>query len=166
MKKIRIDKDHTIIVDDADFDQVSAHKWYIGRRKDPKTGKIFPTVQRGINKGKHVIEIIGLGRFLMDAPTGKQVIWINGNPLDFRRKNMMIGDGKQKAIHTKKRIGTTSKYKGVSKNAESGRFQARITIDGKTRSLGYFANEVDAAIARDTAAKELLGPLAYLNFPE
>ena len=37
---------------------------------------------------------------------------------------------------------------------------------GKTYYLGTFADEVEAAKARDRKAYELEGEFAYLNFPE
>ena len=42
---------------------------------------------------------------------------------------------------------------------------AYIKKDGVMRSLGHFEDEIDAAEARDEAARELFGEHARLNFP-
>jgi len=55
--------------------------------------------------------------------------------------------------------------KGI-KAHKSGRFEARIRIDGKLQYLGVFATAHDAALAHDRAAFNAFGSGCYLNFPE
>ena len=55
------------------------------------------------------------------------------------------------------------KYKGVSKT-KSGRFQARIIIDGKEQYLGIFDTAKKAAQAYDRAAIQAGRPTSKLNF--
>lgn len=47
--------------------------------------------------------------------------------------------------------GKSSKYRGVTWNQKSLKWQANITIKGKTTSVGLFANERLAALAYDKA---------------
>ena len=56
-----------------------------------------------------------------------------------------------------------SEYKGVLRRGT--RFQARIMENRKSRSLGRFASEVEAAMAYDAQARKL-GRTHYLNFPD
>jgi len=60
----------------------------------------------------------------------------------------------------------SSNYIGVQKatNCES-RWSVGIRVEGKRKYIGMFADEVEAAQAYDTAARELRGENAVLNFP-
>jgi len=62
-------------------------------------------------------------------------------------------------------IVCSSRYKGVSLHKATGRWRAMITLNRRTRSLGLFAREIDAALAYDAAARELFGEYARPNFP-
>lgn len=61
--------------------------------------------------------------------------------------------------------GSTSQYKGVSWKRRNGKWQAAAVLAGRTKYLGLFESEVDAAKAYDAFALEAYGYGAYLNFP-
>jgi len=42
----------------------------------------------------------------------------------------------------------------------------RLTINTRRKSLGYYADEIEAPNAYDDKAVELFGEFAYLNLPE
>ena len=46
------------------------------------------------------------------------------------------------------------------------RWKAKIKHEGQSIFLGYFDDPIEAAQARDAAAKKYHGPYAWLNFPE
>lgn len=48
----------------------------------------------------------------------------------------------------------TSGVKGVSFHKASGKYRARINVNGKTKSLGYFNTTEEAKVARELAKKE------------
>ncbi|MCD8190544.1 MAG: hypothetical protein LUD78_10055 [Clostridiales bacterium] len=53
----------------------------------------------------------------------------------------------------------TSGYKGVSWHKRQGKWQARITVKGKTIHLGYYAKVEDAAKARARAEGDYFEPI-------
>lgn len=61
------------------------------------------------------------------------------------------------------RVVGTSKYRGVSYSTTAGKWIAKLQVNKKRRHLGYYDDEVSAAKAYNTAAKELLGDKAKLN---
>jgi hypothetical protein len=58
----------------------------------------------------------------------------------------------------------SSSYKGVSFVRARGRWYASIRHRGKTRAIGFFDNECEAAKAYDCAARKQWGPAAFQNF--
>lgn len=61
--------------------------------------------------------------------------------------------------------GKASPYKGVIPNSSGNRWRAELYLPSGGRiSLGSFDNELDAALAYDQAALELLGEGTFLNF--
>ena len=63
----------------------------------------------------------------------------------------------------KKKKKKTSKFIGVAKG-RSGKWQARISHEGKQHSIGHFEVEVEAAKAYDAKARSLRGAAAATNF--
>ena len=57
-----------------------------------------------------------------------------------------------------------SKYRGVSWNKQSKRWQVRIHANGKQKHLGYFEDETEAAEAYNRAAVKLQEVRPILNF--
>jgi hypothetical protein len=66
---------------------------------------------------------------------------------------------------TNPRRNTSNHFQGARFDKKSGRWRARIGINGKTIYLGYFDDPVETARAYDAAAQFLYGPDDYLNFP-
>jgi len=68
------------------------------------------------------------------------------------------------AAHANTRKAKTySRYVGVERHGS--RYRAAVRHGGTVSRLGTFASEEEAAVARDRAALEILGPDTKLNFP-
>jgi len=97
----------------------------------------------------------------------EEVDHINGIRSDNRRGNLRLVHHLENCANirksSKKRL--TCKYKGVHYDITKEKYRARITSDGKTHHLGYFDEEIEAAIAYDKGAILLFGETAKLNFP-
>jgi len=109
-----------------------------------------------------------LHRVIMEAKPGEVVDHINGNPSDNRRRNLRICTHAENLRNSKKRKGYKhSKYKGVglmgSKHRRRKSWRARIFVDKKQITLGYFLTENEAAEAYNAAAQKYFKEFAILN---
>ncbi len=91
---------------------------------------------------------------------------INGNGLDCRRCNLRYCTISENNANRMSRKGSSSQFKGVTYDKSRGRWNAAIEIDGKSKAIGRFLNETDAAKAYDAEAYKKYGQYARLNFPE
>lgn len=108
---------------------------------------------------------IYLHRFLMNMPNGKEIDHINGNRLDNRICNLRICSHSENQRNKGKLIGQyTSNYKGICWRKFQKQWRATIRFKNRKHLIGYFKNEIDAAIAYDLWARELHGKFARLNF--
>lgn len=72
---------------------------------------------------------------------------------------------KMRARRGEKRIGASSKFRGVCWSMRAGKWTVRIRALGIKKYVGFFVDEKAAAKAYDTAAKIYHGEGAKLNFP-
>lgn len=88
------------------------------------------------------------------------------NPLYGRKHKEETKDKMSKKARGHKRNkkdGISSQYIGVDFSKISSKWRARICIKGKSVSLGYFDNEINAALAYNAKAFEAFGEEAVLN---
>lgn len=146
-----------LLLDDTDKLRLRGIKFHIVRTN--KKGKEYVT----FNKNSKTVY---LHRFLLNAESGQEVDHINGNGIDNRRNNLRICTHRQNQLNQKKRKNCISKFKGVSLKNDHGRKKswiARIHVNGKTKILGYFLTEIEAALKYNDAAKKHYGEFAKLN---
>jgi hypothetical protein len=138
-------------VDAADYEWLSQWTWgmhggYVAR----------------IENGKRIY----MHRQIMNPPKGKVVDHISGNRMDNIRANLHVCSPAENNRNQTKRRGSSSQYLGLYFNRERRKWHARIGVNGKQESIGYFDNELDAARAYDAKAVEVYGEFARLNFPD
>ncbi len=109
---------------------------------------------------------LALHRLIAGAGEGERVDHHNLDRLDNRSSNLRIASASQNAANRgpdRRRAGRTSQYKGVSWASTKGRWVVYVHVDGKTRYVGRFTDEKEAARAYDRAAVEAWGEFARLN---
>lgn len=162
MQYIELTKGYVAAMDSADYERVSAYRWHVNVRRRPD-GSVRVYAQRSVPRegGGRATQM--LHRFIMDTPGGKQTDHINGNTLDNRRSNLRICTCSENMRNQRPQTCGTSNYKGVHWHKATGKWAARITLDGKSKHLGCFGSELDAAEAYDRAAMSMYGDFARTN---
>lgn len=143
------------IVDAEDYGWPSQYKWFAVKSRETFYAQRF-------GDGT----IVGMHREIMRAPKGMVCDHKNHNGLDNRKSNLRLCTNAQNLYNKMPKKGCASRYKGVSLGNDSKTWRARIGFKGRRINLGYFADEIKAAMAYDDKAAELFGEFAYLNFPE
>lgn len=146
------------LVDDIDHDRLRAWKWW---PLVTTTGKIY--AYRPVSRDGHDTTVL-MHRELMDSPKRLLVDHIDGNGLNNQRGNLRTASGTQNNGNRIKLKGTSSQYKGVSWSKSKKKWVAAIKCDGKTKFLGYFADEDEAARKYDVEALKVFGEFARPNF--
>lgn len=88
---------------------------------------------------------------------------INHNTLDNRKCNLRVCTHGENNQHSHSRKNSSSKYKGVFLFKQNGKWAAQIQTGKSKYHLGYYENEIDAAVAYNNAAKKHHGAFAMLN---
>lgn len=147
------------IVDAEDFNWLSQWNWWANKTH---SGTYTPTRHSETKNGKRLS--VSMARTIL----GMTKRWIdhrNGDPLDNRKENLRKCTQPQNAKNRKLDHDSSSGYKGVSWHKHRKLWNARITINRKTLSLGYFPSIEKAAQVYDQAAQKYHGEFAHLNFP-
>ena len=161
-RRIPLTQGKYAIVDPEDFDRLNKHKWHISRSK----GTFYAVRTIRLKKDKKRI-VIKMHRQILQVPDDMFVDHVNHNALDNRKANLRPATRAQNSRNRRKvrKTGFHSKYKGLTWYKRQKRWAVRIMVDRKSKFIGYFDNEIDAAKAYDTAARKYHGAFAVLNFP-
>jgi hypothetical protein len=160
MRQITLTKGFITLVDDTDFENLNAHKWFAV--ENPK--HIYAARKLFINK-KHYIQYMHR-QLLGILPYEKiSVDHISGNGLNNQRANIRISDN-FKNMQNRRIQKHSSQYKGVSWFKRDKKWRAGIKHRGKNIYLGTFQDELSAAKAYNKRASALWGEFANLNIIE
>lgn len=129
-------KGERFLLDKEDLERCLKYSWCF----DPR-GYLAATT----STGKHAV----LHRFVLglDGHDGNVVDHINGNKWDNRKINLRICTNSENGRNLKKKKNNTSGFPGV-KAINSGKFRARIVINGKESGLGTYNTFEEAKEAR------------------
>jgi hypothetical protein len=106
--------------------------------------------QNGKVKWYYIHRIIAQA-FLENPRNLKTVDHIDRNPLNNTLENLRWASRSNQNVNRSKRKNTSSKYVGVSWDKARAKWLAQINIEGKSKNLGCFDDEEDAARAYDAA---------------
>ena len=152
-RHIFLNDNSSFIFDIEDLELVEKYTWHINRG--------YPETNLMIN-GKKTTK--RLHQLIIKVKEGEVVDHISGNTLDNRRINLRIATYQQNCANSyKQNRKTHSKFKGVTFSKWNNKWLARISFKGKTKQIGYFDNEIDAAISYNNHALKLFGQFAKLN---
>jgi hypothetical protein len=119
--------------------------------------------RKGKNLKRYVHRLIGAA--FLDLSDGDQIDHRQRDRSDNNVSRLRIATGAENSRNKPGLAGHSSRFKGVSYQHHKGKWYACIRIKGqKTKSLGRFDDEVDAAKAYDRAAVAAWGEFAFLNF--
>ncbi len=158
MREILLTKGKVALVDDADYAELSRHKWFAD-----ESGRTFYAL-RMVRKSKGKQGKVRMHRVITGAEIGQEVDHINMNGLDNRRENLRLCSPAENRYNRVKRPDNVSGYKGVAWQKDCQKWVAYISGE-KQRYLGLFENALVAALAYDAAARIQYGEFARLNFP-
>lgn len=142
-------------IDTADYDIVAPYMWCAL----PDGWNVYATRARqrdGSSTKMH--------RVLMGTPKGMHTDHINGDGLDNRRANLRICTSAENMRNRRSNTGSSSRFLGVHFDRKSRVWRAQIRSGSASQMLGSFADEVEAALAYDAAARVSYGEFARLNF--
>ena len=159
-RRIPLTQGKYAIVDQDDFERLNKHKWHVC-----KSANTF-YARRTIYTGKKRISIM-MHREVIHPPENLLVDHINHNGLDNRKANLRLATCEQNSYNRIRfRKSQSSKYKGVRWNKQIKKWAVIICFNKKSKFIGYFEDEIQAAKAYDKAAKKYHKEFASLNFPE
>jgi hypothetical protein len=159
MKTINLTQGFIALVDDADFDRVSAFKWTATKVK----GNVYAVRKVKTPDGRTTSQL--LHRFIEDVNYPDiDVDHKDHDGLNCQRNNLRLCSRGENCGNGRKSRGT-SRYRGVSWDASRGLWRALIRIRNKPQYLGRFKDEREAALAYDHAARASFGTFANCNFP-
>lgn len=120
---------------------------------------------RGINVYPKWIESFNeFYSYVGDPPSDKhQLDRINTNG-NYEPDNVRWAEQRNNLLNSRPRKNKVCKYKGVKVHKNRAKpYNATITINGVTKSLGYYKTAEEAALVYNTNAIEFFGKFAYLN---
>jgi hypothetical protein len=148
------------LVDDEDYERVtSLGKW----TATPKNGsRLYAVRMDPITNSMQRLHrfVAGLGR-----DDARVIDHINKNTLDNRKSNLRVVTQQQNTWNSTSRVGSSSRFLGVSWRASRNHWRVRIKKDGQEIFIGHYTSETEAARAYDRAATHHFGPFAALNLP-
>ena len=158
MKQIKLSQGKVAFVDDEDYEYLNQFRWY-ACKAHLRDAYYVSRSERIEGKRK----TIKMHREIMNAPKGMDVDHKDGDGLNNQRSNLRVCTRSQNIINSKKVIGTTSKYIGVSWSVSHNRWRVYLRVNNKQKFLGQFKTELEAGIIYNIVARRYYGEFVRPN---
>jgi hypothetical protein len=165
LKEIRLTQGKVAMVDDADFEKLSRHKWFAQKNSRTwyaqRTVTIRPKVQTAVLMHREILGLRHGDHIECDHE--------DGNGLNNQRYNLRPCFETQNKQNRMARSGKKySHFKGVDQDPRhpTRPWRAQITVHGIQKRLPRFKTEEAAALAYNEMAKRHFGEFARLNVLE
>lgn len=165
MKTIKLTQGQVALVDEEDYEYLNQWKWYAGYQRHFNSYYAYRAEKTDNGKYKTIL----MHRFILSIKNNLQVDHKDHNTLNNVKSNLRAATHAQNMANRKNQKRGLSSYKGVSimrvkyKDKTHSYWRASICVNNKRFQIGNFNNEIDAAMAYNKKAIELLGEFAYLN---
>lgn len=162
MKIIPLSQGKVTLVDDIDYDWAMQWKW-TAQRAPAKSGNLWYAVRcapwrnghrRGVKLHREIAVRAGL-------PKARQFDHADRDGLNNQRANIRPCSHAQNRANARKTPGLSSKFKGVSWDANARKWRAGMKALGKSFNLGGYATEEQAHRAYERAARKHFGEFAH-----
>lgn len=154
------------LVDDEDFEALALTKWNVYWRRHAFYAKRHVSRPGGGRTTAYLHRLVLAWRLDRDLAKGEDCDHINGNGLDNRRANLRVATRAQNNRNCRRRVANpSSRYLGVTWREANSKWQSRVSVNGKNVSLGCYATEIDAALAREAYIAAHPELYARTNFP-
>lgn len=157
MKLIKLTKNQFAIVDDEDFEYLNQWKWLSSR------GYARRSVHIKMDGKKQICRHIHMHRLIVNAPEGKEVDHIDGNPLNNQKSNLRVCTREENGKNRRLNKNNTSGFKGaiwVDTPGNQKKWKSQIVVNKKAICLGYFSTNEEAGNAYLNASKKYFGEFA------
>ena len=159
MPHLELTKGCWVTIDDQDIPIIIRGSWYANVAANGMVYARRSWREGGVRKSEF------LHRAIIGAKKGDLVDHLDGNPMNCRRSNLRIVNHNQNG--TNKRTYSKHGFKGIKfMEGRTKPWATVVSVNGKTKTIGYFLTKEEAAEAYDAAVRKLLGSGVSLNFPK
>ena len=155
---IELTRGQVALVDADDYDRLQSMPWHASHRG---MGKYYARSTLRENGRKRTVR---MHRVILGAPHGYEVDHVNGDSLDNRKANLRLVTKAQNVHNSDKPSTSLQRFKGVRPRKNASAWEARMSQNGKTVTIGHFDTEQEAAAAYDSAVLAVRGSYARTNF--